>query len=86
MGTGVQLVELGSRLGKSLKDTHSLYLIVLTETGLLGSILFFGGLGLLVRAAWLARVRIEGALPMAMLSCLLIITCQDRGKIANCSG
>lgn len=65
-------VELGSRLGKTLKDTHSLYLMVLTETGLLGAILFFGGLGLLVRAAWLARVRIEGALPMAMLSCLLI--------------
>lgn len=71
-GPVYNMVELGSRLGKTLKDTHSLYLMVLTETGLLGSILFFGGLGLLVRAAWLARVRIEGSLPMAMLTCLLI--------------
>lgn len=71
-GPVYNMVELGSRMGKSVKDTHSLYLMVLTETGLLGSILFFGGLGLLVRAAWLARVRAEGALPMAMLSCLLI--------------
>ncbi|BFU90326.1 MAG: hypothetical protein NTAFB01_15130 [Nitrospira sp.] len=71
-GPVYNVVELGSRLGKSVKDPHSLYLSVLTETGLLGAILFFGGLGLLVRAAWLARVRIEGALPMAMLSCLLI--------------
>jgi O-antigen ligase len=72
-GPVYNVVELGSRLGLSVRDTHSLYLSVLTETGLLGSILFFGGLGLLVRAAWQARVRIEGALPMAMLSCLLII-------------
>ena len=34
--------------------------------------LFFGGLGLLVKAAWQARLRIEGALPMAMLGCLLV--------------
>lgn len=65
-------VELGSRLGKSLRDPHSLYLTVLTETGLVGFILFFGGIGLLVRAAWLARVRAEGTLPMALIGCFLI--------------
>jgi O-antigen ligase len=71
-GPVYNLVELGSRLGMSVRDPHSLYLTVLTETGLLGSMLFFGGLGLLVRAAWQARLRIEGALPMAMLGCLLV--------------
>lgn len=65
-------VELGSRLGRTIRDTHGLYLAVLTETGLLGSILFFGGLGLLVRAAWQARLRTEGALPMAMMGSLLL--------------
>lgn len=65
-------VELGSRLGKSVRDPHNLYLSVMTETGLLGSLLFFAGLGLLGRSAWKARVRIEGALPMAMLSCILL--------------
>lgn len=67
-------IELGSRLGRTTRDPHSLYLSILTEAGLLGSVLFFGGLGLLVRAAWQARVKIEGALPMAMLSCLLFFS------------
>jgi O-antigen ligase len=65
-------IELGSRLGRSIRDPHSLYLSVLTEAGLVGAALFFGGLALLARAAWQARAQIEGALPMAMLSCLLI--------------
>lgn len=65
-------IELGSRLGRSIRDPHSLYLSVLTEAGLIGAILFFAGLALLARAAWQARVKIEGALPMAMLSCLLL--------------
>jgi O-antigen ligase len=65
-------VELGSRLGRSIRGAHSLYLAVLTEAGLLGSILFFGGLGLLVRAAWQARLRMEGALPMALMGSVLI--------------
>ncbi len=65
-------VELGSRLGRSIRGTHSLYLTVLTEAGLVGAILFFGGLGLLVRAAWQARLRIEGALPMALMGSLVI--------------
>ena len=46
-GPVYNLVELGSRLGRSARYPHSLYLTVLTETGLLGSVLFFGGLGLI---------------------------------------
>jgi O-antigen ligase len=65
-------VELGSRFNKPSKDTHNLYLWVLTETGLLGSIPFFAGLWLSLRAAWRARSGTEGALPLAMLVGTLI--------------
>jgi O-antigen ligase len=67
------LVELGSREGMPSRDTHNVYLWVLTETGLLGAIPFFAGLWLSLRAAWRARFGSEGTLPMAMLVCLLII-------------
>ncbi len=73
-GPVYNVVELGSRLGRSVRDPHSLYLSVLTEAGVLGSVLFFSGLGLLVKAAWQARLRIEGALPMAMIGCFLIVS------------
>lgn len=71
-GPVYNVVELGSRLGRSARYPHSLYLTVLTETGVLGSVLFFGGLGLIVRAAWQARFRMEGALPMALMGSILI--------------
>jgi O-antigen ligase len=66
-------VELGYRRGESSRDTHNLYLWVLTETGLLGSIPFLAGLWLTLRAAWRARSGREGSLPMAMVVCLLIV-------------
>lgn len=66
-------VELGSRFGVPAKDTHNLYLWILTETGLLGAIPFFVGLWFCWRAAWRARRSIQGVLPIAMLSCLLTI-------------
>ena len=65
--------ELGRRLGLPSRDTHNLYLAVLIETGLLGAIPFFAGLWLSLRSAWRARSGSEGALPMAMFVCLLII-------------
>lgn len=65
--------ELGSRVGWSRRSAHNLYLSVLIETGLLGAIPFFAGLFLVVKAAWKARIGIEGALPMAILGCLLVM-------------
>lgn len=65
--------ELGSRVGWVRRSAHNLYLSVLIETGLLGAIPFFAGLLLAVKAAWKARAGREGALPMAILSCLLIM-------------
>jgi O-antigen ligase len=65
--------ELGSRLNLPTRDPHNSYLWVLEETGLLGAIPFFCGLWLCWYAAWKARKGIQGALPMAMVLCLLVI-------------
>jgi O-antigen ligase len=55
------------------RDTHNLYLAVLTETGLVGGIVYFLALGLCVRAAWIARAGPQGVLPLAMLSAVLVV-------------
>lgn len=66
-------VELGARFDRPSLDTHNLYLWIMTEAGLLGAIPFFIGLWLCWRAAWNATYGPEGSLPMAMLTCLLIL-------------
>jgi O-antigen ligase len=66
-------VELGRRFGEPSKDTHNLYLWVLTETGLLGSIPFFTALWLCCRAAWSARHGAEGSLPVVLLACVIVV-------------
>jgi len=66
-------VELGRRFYKPTKDTHNLYLWVLTETGLLGSLPFFFGLWLCWRAAWRARHGAEGSLPLVLLTCVFMV-------------
>lgn len=65
--------ELGSRLNMTTRDPHNSYLWVLQETGLLGAIPFFFGLGFCCYSAWKARTSIQGALPMAMVLCILIM-------------
>jgi hypothetical protein len=65
--------ELGTRMHKLSKDTHNLFLWVLTETGLMGTIPFCIGLWLCVRAAWKARMGTQGILPMALMLALLVI-------------
>jgi len=67
------MLELGDRTGVPKRDAHNLYLMVLIETGLLGAIPFFAGLWLSLRSAWRARSGREGASPMAMIVCILII-------------
>jgi O-antigen ligase len=66
-------IQLGSRLGVSTKDTHNLYLYVLTEVGLFGAIPFFLALFLCYRSAWRARGTIQGILPLSMLASLLVV-------------
>jgi O-antigen ligase len=67
------IYELGSRTGRPFRDTHNLYLWILTETGLVGGIPFFVGLWYCLRGAWKARSGVHGALPLALLLSLLIM-------------
>lgn len=54
------------------RDTHMLFLEVLTSTGLAGSIPFLIGLGICCLAAWKARRGSEGILPAAQIVALLV--------------
>jgi len=66
--------ELGAREGKGYKyrSAHNLVLDLLMEGGLLGAIPCLIGLGLCVQAAWIARVRNLGLLPLAWLITMII--------------
>jgi len=66
-------LELGARFGKATLDPHSIYLWVLIETGLLGSIPFFIGLWICWRSGWRATYGSEGPLPITLLASLLIV-------------
>jgi O-antigen ligase len=54
------------------RDTHNLFLEVLTATGILGAIPYFTGLWLCCWAAWKARRGIEGILPAAQMAALMV--------------
>lgn len=66
-------VELGSRLGLPERDIHNLYLYLLTEVGVLGTIPFLFGLWMCFKAAWRARRSFQGALPLALLLLFLAV-------------
>jgi len=54
------------------RDTHNLFLELLTATGVLGTTPFMIGLWLCCRAAWKGRRGIEGILPMATMAALMV--------------
>jgi len=54
------------------RDTHNLFLEVLTATGILGAIPYFTGLWLCCWGAWKARRGIEGILPAAQMAALMV--------------
>jgi O-antigen ligase len=54
------------------RDTHNLYLEVLTATGLLGAIPYFTALWLCCWGAWRARHGWEGILPVAQMAALAV--------------
>ncbi len=61
---------LGTRVGEPdhpRRDTHNIFLELLTATGLLGTIPFLGGLYLCFSAAWNARGGRQGATPLALI-------------------
>ena len=55
------------------RDTHNLWLEVLTATGLLGAVPFFAGVWICSRAAWKARALTFGILPLALMIALLVL-------------
>jgi len=55
------------------RDTHNLWLEVLTATGLVGAIPFFAGVWICSRAAWKARAMTFGILPFVLMSTLLVL-------------
>ena len=64
--------ELGRR-GEGIstpRDAHNLYLALLLEVGIIGTIPYLAGLCICARAAWKARLGNLGLLPMALLSVL----------------
>jgi O-antigen ligase len=73
-GPVVLWYELGTRTRSPfiVRDAHNLFLHLLLEVGLLGAMPFFIGLGLCVRAAWTARVRSLGLLPLVWLITMIV--------------
>lgn len=64
--------ELGWRLGlRTERDTHNLFLALLVEVGVLGTIPFLVGLWLCGWSAWRARLGDLGLLPLALLFTVL---------------
>ena len=64
--------ELGQR-GEGIRtgrDAHNLYLALLLEVGIIGTIPYLAGLCICARAAWKARLGNLGLMPMALLSLL----------------
>jgi O-antigen ligase len=71
---GIFFEELWSRssIGRKVVDAHNLFLYLLLEVGLLGTIPFLIGLGLCMRAAWTARVSSLGLFPLAWLVTMMV--------------
>jgi O-antigen ligase len=66
--------ELGLRLHEirfPRRDAHNMVLEVLTSTGVLGTVPFLVGVGLCALAAWRARRRLHGILPLALVAVVL---------------
>jgi O-antigen ligase len=55
------------------RDTHNLWLEVLTATGLVGAIPFFAGVWICSRAAWKARAMTFGALPVVLMITMFVL-------------
>jgi O-antigen ligase len=65
--------ELGSRLGRRTRDTHNLYLGLLTEMGVLGAVPYLLGLWFCLCAAWRARAGAQGIIPLSLLVTVLFV-------------
>ena len=67
--------ELAVRLpehNQDRRDPHNLWLEVLTLTGIVGAVPFCLGLALAYRAAWMSRRGVNGVLPVAIMTTVLV--------------
>jgi O-antigen ligase len=79
-GPARNLYELGWRISDVTRylpshqmDTHNLFLFILTQVGIVGSIPFFAGFVLCLNSAWKARRGAHGILPLALLVVLFVV-------------
>jgi O-antigen ligase len=63
--------ELGPRVGRLNRDAHNLFLHLLMEVGLVGTLPFLVGLWCCARAAWEARTGNLGLLPLVLMITLM---------------
>jgi O-antigen ligase len=66
--------ELGRRLGAGIKDPHNLFLYLLLEVGIVGTVPFLMGLWRCMQTAWKVRTGRLGLLPLALLLTALAAT------------
>jgi O-antigen ligase len=72
-GSVVWYSELGRRLGNGGADPHNLWLALLAEVGMAGTIPFFVGFWLCGWSAWKARIGTFGMLPLALFVTMFMI-------------
>jgi O-antigen ligase len=87
-GWGMQnnRVELGQRVPRLVEgalDAHNLYLHVITEVGVVGSLPFWFALFLCVRSAHLARRSRHGLLPLVLVAATLVTNMVTTGILAK---
>jgi O-antigen ligase len=63
--------ELGRRLGRYKKDAHNLFLSLILEVGIVGTVPFLVGLWGCAQTSWQARTGRLGLLPLALLITVL---------------
>lgn len=64
---------LGRRLGLEKRDTHNVFLWVMTEGGVVSTVPFCAGLVAALIAAWRARPGPHGVLPLAMMVTVMLV-------------
>jgi O-antigen ligase len=76
--------ELGQRLGVTSKDPHNLFLHLLLEVGIVGTVPFLMGLWGCAQMAWQARAGPLGLLPLSLLITLLAATMSHTDLALKC--
>jgi O-antigen ligase len=71
-GPIVLYYTLGPRVRQVNRDAHNMFLHLLMEGGFFSTTIFLIGLGLCMRAAWTARARSLGLLPLVWLTTMIV--------------